>query len=53
MTRQEDLLKQVVGILDSDSMNKEDVVELFENILGEMSEDRLQNILFELKANFN
>jgi len=53
MTRHEDLLKQVVGILDSTLMTKEDVVELFENILGEMSEDRLQNILFELKANIN
>ena len=53
MTRQEDLLKQVVGILDSTLMTKEDVVELFENILGEMSEERLQNILFELKANIN
>ena len=53
MTRQEDLLKQVVGILDSTMMTKEDVVELFENILGEMSEDRLQNLLFELKANIN
>lgn len=53
MTRKEDLLKQVVGILDSTLMTKEDVVELFENILGEMSEDRLQNILFELKANIN
>jgi len=53
MTRQEDLLKQVVGILDSTMMTKADVVELFENILGEMSEDRLQNILFELKANIN
>ena len=53
MTRQEDLLKQVVGILYSTMMTKEDVVELFENILGEMSEDRLQNLLFELKANIN
>ena len=53
MTRHEDLLKQVVGILDSTMMTKEDVVELFENILGEMSEDRLQNLLFELKANIN
>ena len=53
MTRQEDLLRQVVGILDSTMMTKEDVVELFENILGEMSEDRLQNLLFELKANIN
>ena len=53
MTRQEDLLKQVVGILGSTLMTKADVVELFENILGEMSEDRLQNILFELKANIN
>lgn len=53
MTRQEDLLKQVVGILNSTLMTKEDVVELFENILGEMSEERLQNILFELKANIN
>ncbi len=53
MTRHEDLLKQVVGILDSTMMTKEDVVELFENILGEMSEDRLQNMLFELKANIN
>lgn len=53
MTRHEDLLKQVVGILDSTLMTKEDVVELFENILGEMSEERLQNILFELKANIN
>ena len=51
MTRQEDLLKQVVSILDSTMLTKEDVVELFENILGEMSEDRLQNILSELKAN--
>ena len=49
MTRHEDLLKQVVGILYSDMLPKEDVVELFENILGEMSEDRLQSILSELK----
>jgi hypothetical protein len=53
MTRHEDLLKQIVGILYSDSMTKEDVVELFDNILGEMSEQRLENILAELKANFN
>jgi hypothetical protein len=53
MTRHEDLLKQIVGKLDSDSMTKEDVVELFENILGEMSEQRLENILAEVKANFN
>ncbi|CAB4125274.1 hypothetical protein UFOVP54_98 [uncultured Caudovirales phage] len=50
MTRHEDLLKQVVGMLDR--MDKEDVVELFDNILAEMSDDRLSNILSELKANF-
>jgi hypothetical protein len=50
MTRHEDLLKQVVGVLDM--MEKEDVVELFDNILGEMSEERLSNILSELKANY-
>ena len=50
MTRHEDLLKQVVGMLDI--MDKEDVVELFDNILAEMSDDRLSNILLELKANF-
>jgi hypothetical protein len=33
-------------------MEKEDVVELFDNILGEMSEERLSNILSELKANY-
>jgi hypothetical protein len=51
MTRHEDLLKQVVGVLDM--MEKEDVVELFGNILGEMSEDRLSNILSELKEQVN
>jgi hypothetical protein len=50
MTRHEDLLKQVVGVLDM--MEKEDVVELFDNILGEMSEERLSNLLSELKANY-
>ena len=47
MTRHEDLLKQVVGILDS--KEKEDVVEFIQNILGEMSEERLSNILSDLK----
>ena len=51
MTRHEDLLKQVVGLLVQ--MEKEDIVDLFDNILGEMSEDRLSNIVSELKANFN
>jgi hypothetical protein len=47
MTRHEDLLKQVTGILVT--LEKEDVVGFFENILGEMSEDRLLNILIDLK----
>ena len=51
MARQEDLLKQVVSVLDN-LMTKEEVVDLFENILGEMSEERLSNILSEVKANF-
>ena len=51
MTRHEDLLKQVVGLLVQ--MEKEDIVDLFDNILGEMSEDRLANITSELRANFN
>ena len=34
-------------------MTTEEILEFFENILGEMTEERLSNILSELKANFN
>jgi hypothetical protein len=53
MTRQEDLVKRIVGILDSTMMTKEDVVELFENVLGEMSENKLDDILFDIQSNIN
>lgn len=34
-------------------MTKEEVIELFEGILGEMSEERLHNILREVVVNYS
>lgn len=34
-------------------MTTEEVMDFFENILGEMSEERLLNILVEVRANYS
>jgi hypothetical protein len=47
----EQILKELTSTMNR-LMTKEEVIDLFENILGEMSEDRLQNILAEVRANY-
>ena len=34
-------------------MTREEILDFFEDILGEMSEDRLRNILAEVRANYS
>ena len=47
--KHQEILDQVVTMLDK--ITKQDGVEFMTNILGEMSEERLLNILSDLKAN--
>jgi len=48
----EQILQEVLSTMDR-LMTTEELLEFFENILGEMSEERLVNILAEVKANYN
>ena len=48
----EHILKELTSTMNR-LMTTEEVIDLFENILGEMSEDRLQNILAEVRANYS
>jgi hypothetical protein len=48
----EQILKELTSTMNR-LMTTEEVVDLFENILGEMPEDRLQNILAEVRANYS
>ena len=48
----EQILQELLVTMDR-LMTTEEILEFFENILGEMTEERLSNILSELKANFN
>jgi len=48
----EQILQELLETMDH-LMTAEEILEFFENILGEMSEERLLNILAEVKANFN
>lgn len=48
----EQILQELLVTMDR-LMTAEEILEFFENILGEMSEERLLNILAEVKANFN
>jgi hypothetical protein len=48
----EQILQEVLSTMDR-LMTTEELLEFFENILGEMSEERLLNILAEVKANYN
>ena len=48
----EQILQELLETMDR-LMTAEEILEFFENILGEMSEERLLNILAEVKANFN
>ena len=48
----EQILQELLETMDR-LMTAEEILEFFENILGEMSEERLLNILAEVKTNFN
>ena len=48
----EQVLQEVIATMDR-LMTTEEILEFFENILGEMSEDRLVNILAEVRANYS
>ena len=48
----EQILQEVLEAMDR-LMTTEELLEFFENILGEMSEERLVNILAEVKANYS
>jgi hypothetical protein len=48
----EQILQELLVTMDR-LMTTEELLEFFENILGEMSEERLLNILAEVKANYN
>jgi hypothetical protein len=47
----EQVLQEVIATMDR-LMTTEEILEFFENILGEMSEERLVNILAEVRANY-
>ena len=47
----EQILQEVLEAMDC-LMTMDELLEFFENILGEMSEERLVNILAEIKANY-
>lgn len=47
----EKVLQEVIATMDR-LMTKEEILEFFDNILGEMSEERLVNILAEIRANY-
>jgi hypothetical protein len=48
----EQVLQEVLTTMNR-LMTTEEILEFFENILGEMSEDRLVNILAEVRANYS
>jgi hypothetical protein len=48
----EDILKELTSTMNR-LMTAEEVIDLFENILGEMSEERLVNILAEVRVNYS
>ena len=47
----EQILQELLVTIDC-LMTTEESLEFFENILGELSEERLLNILAEIKANY-
>ena len=48
----EQTLQELLATMDR-LMTTEEIIDFFENILGEMSEERLLNILAEIRANYN
>ena len=48
----EQTLQELLATMDR-LMTTEEILDFFENILGEMSEERLINILAEIRANYN
>ena len=48
----EQTLQELLATMDR-LMTTEEILDFFENILGEMSEERLLNILAEIRANYN
>lgn len=48
----EQILRELTATMNR-LMTTEEILDLFVDILGEMSEERLLNILSEVKANYN